>query len=270
MKKIIASILAAVLVALPVAAADYVPSPDAYDIEVVVHPATEDTPAHYGYIVDQEGNVVDTIDVNDVNEIIIYFLSRMVDEEGNRLFNIFMDGDVVYSENAPEEIEELIVAAEAELLQNALADIVENFSAEWATRTNGVPEANAQIARIFNVEAAKEIMDMFAAGYKLRFSLKIKNIDADTTFAVIHKNTGAEKWVFENHTISEDGIVTLEVGGLSPFAILVDSGADPVVDDETPKSPQTGVNAYSVALAIATVLLLGGAVVCGKKAYGKA
>ncbi len=270
MKKFLASILLGALLALPTVAVEYVPSPEKFDeIEVMVEPETEEVGEHYATIYNADGTVHSYIFVNGEAELVIYFLDNEVNENGERMFTIFSDG-VMYEDRAvPEGIYEEILAAEKELLENDLVDIVEDFAEGWTERTGGAPVDHAKLAKVFDIRVIDAINDLLVDGRTLEISFKFRAIEEETRFAIIHKPEEAEKWIFENHTIDEDDVITLTVEKLSPFAILIDSGTGPTIDDDTPDSPQTGVAALSVGIAAGTVALLGGAVVFGKKAFRK-
>ena len=79
----------------------------------------------------------------------------------------------------------------------------------------------------------------------------------------MHKPTDSDEWIVEDYKIDENGVITMTVDKLSPFAIVKDSGKAPTTDVQ---SPQTGVSDTGLILtAVATVILAAGAVVFGKK-----
>jgi hypothetical protein len=106
------------------------------------------------------------------------------------------------------------------------------------------------------------IDDILTTDSKITIEFTVKGIDADDDFIIIHKPTGSDKWVVEEYTIDEDGVITMTVDKLSPFAIVADSGKKPSTDID---SPQTGVADYTVYTVFASILLIGLGIVCIRK-----
>lgn len=266
MKKIIATLLMASLLALPAAAAVYVPSAEHYHPEVIVTPGEDDeNPEWYATIQNDDDSVHDYIYVNGVEELVVHFLEDGTDDEGNREMVIFGDGEHYFDRDAEDEMEQRLTDAEDELLNGDLTEIIDNFADEWENRV-GSPIENVHLVKVFDACVDEATAQHFAEGRTILFDVKLDNLDPDDKFVVIAKERGAEKWTVVEYTINEEGEIGLEMDICTTFAILADSAANPVIDEDTPKSPQTGVEAYTAIFAASALVLLGGAVVFGKKA----
>ncbi len=265
MKKIIATLLMASLLTLPAAAAIYVPSAEHYHPEVIVNPEDDENPEWYASIHEDDDSVHDYIYVNGVEELVVHFLEDGTDDEGDREMIIFGDGEHHFDRDAEDEIEKLLTDAEDELLNGDLTELIENFAEEWENRV-GSPIENVHLVKVFDACVDEATAQHFAEGRTIRFDVKIDNLDPSDKFVVIAKERGSDKWTVVDYVIDENGEITLDMEICTTFAILADSAANPVIDEDTPKSPQTGVEAYTAIFAAGALVLLGGAVVFGKKA----
>ncbi|MBE6598156.1 MAG: hypothetical protein E7638_01800 [Ruminococcaceae bacterium] len=262
--RILASLLLASALVIPAAAVNYVPSAEVIRPNVTVDPDTDaEDDDYYASIHEEDGTEVEKIYVNGIEELVIHFLQPDIDEEEERYHIVFADGSTEKTADPDEKVHQELIDTEEELLNNDIRDLVPNFEEEWTKRTDGAPVENAELVKLFEVSIDDTTAEKMTEGRTLRFSFKVNGLKFGDKFVIINKV--GDTWKFVDYTIAEDGTITLDVSELGVFAILKDSGADPVVDDETPKSPQTGVEAYTMELIAAAVVLCGAAVVLTKK-----
>ncbi len=105
-------------------------------------------------------------------------------------------------------------------------------------------------------------------GHTITFSIQTDLADDDLHF-VLHNPVNHDWEVLEEAEAAHDGIITITVDTLSPFAIAVDQAADLDVDPSGPSSPQTG-ESTSVLFAVGAVALLCAAVVLFGKGSSRA
>ncbi len=234
--------LVAAMLAMPVFAAETVPSIEYKDGVQYVSADFGEDHAHCCKLL-----IVPIFHVN---------LDEIIDEIE---YNI--DDDI--SEEMEGMIRTSLKNALQELKSNSLEDIVDGFADAWVSLTGGAPLENAIVTDLFEVVRICSEEGVFQTEGSVAFSFKVDGIKAGDTFMIIHKPTGYDKWVVEEYTVDESGVITMTVDKLSPFAIVKDSGKAPVA---TVTSPQTGVTEFT---AVATVLgmaaLAVGGVVVGKK-----
>lgn len=91
-------------------------------------------------------------------------------------------------------------------------------------------------------------------GHTITFSIQTDLSDEVLHF-VLHNAVNHEWEVLEEARAMHDGIITVTVDSLGPFAIVVDGAADLDVDPSGPSSPQTGESTSSM-FAVGAVALL--------------
>ena len=155
-----------------------------------------------------------------------------------------------------------VVDSLEELKDNLIHHLVPGFDEAWEKVTGGAPLDNALVHEIFEIVLICSQDQEFKTDEKLTVSFTVEGIGPDDAFVIVHKPTGSDEWIVEEHEIDENGVITIHPDKLSPFAIIKDSGAAPVIDPDAPDSPQTGVEEGADRLAAA---LIGGTVLafCG-------
>lgn len=91
-------------------------------------------------------------------------------------------------------------------------------------------------------------------GHTITFSIQT-DLSDDVLHFVLHNSVNHEWEVLEEAQAMHDGIITITVDSLSPFAIVVDEAADLDVDPSGPSSPQTGESTSPMFAAGAVALL---------------
>lgn len=178
------------------------------------------------------------------------------------LDEIELELDYEISEEMEEQIRQSLKDAYEELKNNPVQDITEGFKEAWDEATDGAPYENIIITDIFEIVLVCSEADAFMTEEKITVKFTVEGIDADDDFVIVHKPTGSDKWIVEEYTIDKDGVITMTVDKLSPFAIVKDSGKQPSTDID---SPQTGVADYTVYTVFASILLIGLGIVCIRK-----
>jgi len=234
--------LVASMLAMPVLAAEFVPS-----VEV------KDGPSLISFVLEEINTPCRTVKVIPYGHI---HLEDIIDEEQLEL-------EYEASELIEETIRESLQKALEELKDRLIHHLVSGFDEIWKEMTGGAPLENAVVTDIFEIVLICSESDTLKTEEKVTVSFTADGIGPDDKFVIIHKPTGSDEWIVEEHTIDENGVITMTVDKLSPFAIVKDSGKAP---EATTQSPQTGVTEHGmVAAAISAVILAAGAVVIGKK-----
>lgn len=241
LKVFTAIILIVSMLAMPVIAAEFVPS-----IEVKRGTSLAD----YGLDSEIPNQTVHIIPYSEI------FSDDIIDEEGLGL-------DPAVSEAMEESIRERLKSVMAELIDNLIHHLVPDFEAEWERVTGGAPLENAIIHDLFEIVQICTETDTIKTGNKITVSIQSHGIDADELFAIVYKPFDSEEWQVAEYTIDENGIITFVIDSRSTVAIVKDSGKAPAADVT---SPQTGVEESGTAAAamIAVVLAAGTAVVVKK------
>lgn len=210
-------------------------------------------------------------------------LIETTDEDGNRVVATINDenGDLVrkvlwgelivtpissaYNDSIEldADIEKTLLDTEAELDAKPLSEFLAAFEAEWKAATEGAPLENSVVAEIFDARLVGDVATYLEGANTITFSLKLDSITAEDAYLLLHKYSAWENIKCE---MSDDGVITITVDSLSPFAVITDTEKAPVVEPDAPDSPQTGVAEYSVLAAIGAVLFTALAVVFAKKA----
>ena len=241
LKVFIAFTLIISMLVVPALAAEFVPSVEYKDGPELVEYKLEE--------VDTPCRTIVVVPYSDIH------LDDIIDEDK-------MDVEYEASEKIEETIRESLKNALEELKDNLIHHLVRGFDEIWEKVTGGAPLENAIVSDIFEIALVCGEADALKTDEKVTVSFTFEGIGPDDKFVVVHKPTGSDEWIVEDHTIDENGVITMTVDKLSPFAIVKDSGKAPSSDVD---SPQTGVEALSMTLAIGTVLLAGAAVVLVKK-----
>lgn len=105
-------------------------------------------------------------------------------------------------------------------------------------------------------------------GHTITYSIQT-DLSDDVLHFVLHNTVNHEWEVLEEAQAMHDGVITVVVDSLSPFAIVVDKEANLDVDPAGPTSPQTG-ESTSVLFAVGAVALLCAAVVLFGKSSSRA
>lgn len=189
---------------------------------------------------------------------------------GNLQLKVFIDNEkynITYdsSRELEEEVKEQLKAALEELEDNLIHHLVTGFDEAWEKATGGAPLENAIVSDLFGIYLICSEVQDFKTDEKVTVSFTAEGIGPDDRFVIVHKPTGEDKWIVEEHEIDENGVITIHPDNLSPFAIVKDSDAAPVVDPDAPDSPQTGVNENVMPAVAAMIILAGCAVICVKK-----
>jgi len=236
-----AVILAACMLVMSVFAAEFVPSIEQKDgVELVSYVLEEiDTPCRTVYIIPYGHTHL---------ERFIFHEEFQIEEK--------------VALEMEEAIRESLKAAMEELKDNLIHHLVPGFDEAWEKVTGGAPLDNAIVHEIFEIVLICSQDQEFKTDEKLTVSFTVEGIGPDDAFVIVHKPTGSDEWIVEEHEIDENGVITIHPDKLSPFAIIKDSGAAPVIDPDAPDSPQTGVEEGADRLAAA---LIGGTVLafCG-------
>ncbi|MBO5127209.1 MAG: hypothetical protein J6N32_06170 [Clostridia bacterium] len=241
-KKILAGILAASMMAMPVLAAEFVPSAERNDSVNLI-----------SYILNEFNTPCCSVHIISIGNI---HLDDIIDEEK-------LDIEYDISEEMEEQIRESLRKASAELQNGVLHELITGFKDAWEKLTGGAPLENAVIHDLFEIVLICSEADAFKTDESVTVSFTVDGIDADDLFLIAHKPTGSDEWILEDYTIDENGVITMTVDKLSPFAIIKDSGKAP---EAAGTSPQTGVQDYTVFAGAAAVALCGiGALCAGKK-----
>ena len=240
-KVIVAISLVLSMLAMPVFAAEFVPSKERGDgAELISYVLEEvDTPCRSVHLI----------------------------PFGKIHFEDFFDEETIgWTEEFSKKVEEFIradlKAAYEEFENSSLTELIHGFEAAWEKLTGGAPLENAVVHDLFEIVLVCSVDEIIITDESVTVKFTVDGITADDLFLIAHKPTGSEDWVLEDYTIDENGVITMTVDHLSPFAIIKDSGEAP---EATVTSPQTGVNDYTAAAVIAAVVLSGCAVVCCKK-----
>lgn len=166
-------------------------------------------------------------------------------------------------EEITEQIRASLIEAVDDLENELVHHLVDGFDKKWDEITGGAPLENHIVYDIFEAAWICSEEQMMITDEKVSFSFKVDGITKDDPFIIIHKPTGSEHWIIEEHEIDENGVITVHADSLSPFAIIKDSKKAPTSDVQ---SPQTGVKETGIVIAAASVIVLAaGAVVLGKK-----
>ena len=160
-------------------------------------------------------------------------------------------------------VRESLEDAMKELKDRLIHHLVRDFDDAWTQITEGAPVENAIVSDIFEIILICSEAEALKTDEKITVSFTVDGIGPDDKFLIVHKPTDSDEWIMEDYTIDENGVITMTVDKLSPFAIVKDCGAAPTPGKD---SPQTGVTERSYTIeAISAVLLIAGAVVIGKK-----
>lgn len=211
----------------------------------------------------QNRNIIDWTSENDSPNRALILVPHDLRNQINFLdgYNHRLSADA--SDVAEQQIREALDAAVLDLENELVHHLIDGFDAYWDKVTGGAPIENYVVYDIFDIALLCGDKQMMITDEKITFSFTIDGITKDDSFVIIHKPTGAEHWIIEEHQIDENNVITLKVDSLSPFAMIKDSGKAPSSDVQ---SPQTGVTETgAAAVAISVVLFAAGAVIVGKK-----
>lgn len=100
-------------------------------------------------------------------------------------------------------------------------------------------------------------------GHTITFSIQT-DLSDDVLHFVLHNPVNHDWEVLEEAQAMHDGIITITVDSLGPFAIVVDGAADLDVDPSGPSSPQTGESISPMFAAGAAALLCAAAFLFSK------
>lgn len=171
--------------------------------------------------------------------------------------------DYENSEMLEENIRTSLRNALAELRENLLHHLVVGFDEAWERITEGAPLENAVVTDLFEIVLICSEAEKFMTDEQITVSFKVDGLEPDDRFLIVHKPTGSDKWIVEEYTVDENGVITMTIDKLSPFAIVKDNGAAPVA---TVTSPQTGVTEFAAAAAVlGMAALAAGGIAVGKK-----
>lgn len=228
--KILTALVLAGMMAISTAAVDFVPSREYYEPGTVVGKDPETGDDYVGKVTDGSNKVVEYLDEEDI---------------------------IINFDKEDEDIKE----GEENLTNNDIKDIVDNFEEEWKEATGGAPTENTGITNIFEVTVPEGTVE---EGGKVEIQITVDQITKDDNIVIIRKDD--DKWVVVEHTIDDNGVITVVIddpNGNSVFAIITDTTLDPTPGQD---SPQTGVEAYSVAVIACAAVLCGVAYIVIRKA----
>lgn len=242
LKVFIAFTLIVSMLAMPTLAAEFTPSAERKDGPKLVEYKLEevDTPCRtvlvipYGHI----------------------HLDDILDEE-------HLDLEYAASEAIEETIRKSLKSALEELKDNLIHHLVRGFDEAWAKITGGAPVENAVISDLFEIVLVCSEADALITDEKITVSFTVDGIGPDDKFIIVHNPTDSDEWIVEDYKIDENGVITMTVDKLSPFAIVKDSRKSSASDIP---SPPTGVSYTGwIVTAIAALILAAGAAIIGKK-----
>lgn len=198
------------------------------------------------------------------------------DENGVFLENVY-EGEVVITPvkdlddtDLPEEIKKALEDAMDELGEKDFEELVSDFEELWNRLTDGAPLDNAVISGLFDIRVIGEKEALLDGDNTLTLSFRLQGVTEEDYFLLLGKLLGDGKWKNVDYTVSEDGIITVNLTEETPFAVVVDNGNAPVVDPDAPDSPQTGADAVSLWAIVGTLICGAAAVLFAVKAKKQA
>ncbi len=236
LKVLVATVLLVAMIAVPAVAATYVPSVEREGVVTLVSAETS-----------ADNRAVVIVPYEDIS------LDDFIDEAS---LGITADA----AEAIEDAVRESLQKAQVDLSLSDMSKLVSGFASAWDKNANGAPTENAVAGDLFEIvlidtETGKMVTDE-------KVTVSFKPSDAVENFVVICKHTGDDTWTVEDHSV-KDGVITVALDKLSPFAIAEDNGAAPASDIP---SPQTGENVTGIIIAAVSVLvLLAAAVVIGTR-----
>ncbi len=155
-------------------------------------------------------------------------------------------------------------------LKNAsdLETLIPGVADAWKKITGGAPLSNMVVAEIFDINMGTAYNKYVGNGFLFKTTLRPASVTNKDKILVAHKNLANNKYEILDYQWVANGGLELTSTSNSPYIIFKDSGASPVVAEDAPKSPQTGVNTLSASLVIGSVVFAGAAaafVVSAKK-----
>lgn len=239
------SLMIATLLAVP-AFANFTPSVEAKPAPAVV--VKEDVAA---VIKDSTGNVAEEIAVSEL------VITSAAEKNGA----------------VHQEIGDNLVRAEKQITKaDHLGHLTPNLekALQNAKKENKIPNIDQVkvedlvVRDLFDVSVVQD--DKIVAipnGKTITFSIQT-NLSDDVVHFVLHNTVNDEWEVLEEAKAMENGVITVVVDSLSPFAIVVDGAANLDVDPAGPSSPQTGVSVSPVYVVGAVALLCAAAFLFNK------
>ena len=250
MKKIFSLVLTVMLLfalAVPAMPVEFVPSAE-QKVEVEVVAITDEEGNAYQAIVELDGEVIDVADGQEI-ELVVTVVSAS-DIAPNKEIEMIL-------EKAVEQVQE---SESVEELCPEITEYVKSMDCE---------AEEFYVYDVFDVSLldviSKDCVDL-PNGATVKFRLQT-DLESDEPFVLLC-NFGGDKWeIVEDVTLDENGVLTVRVKGLAPFAILrrVKTGTlpDPGTG-EIPQSPQTG-DSFPVFYLADALLCAGAAAVLFKK-----
>ncbi len=197
--------------------------------------------------------------------------AQIYDKDGNVIHDV-SDEDFVITpikdkDSADPDTKADLEAAEKELKDKELTDLVPGFEDAWKGATGGAPIKNAVVSDIFDARLTGDSATKLGEGGTVGFTVKVPGLDKNDKFVLIMKGEDGT-WGVVDYTFNEKGELVIKTNELGVFAIVRDSGTV-VIDPNAPDSPQTGVADYLAPVAFAVAALGACAVYFGKKAFAK-
>ena len=250
MKKILALVLTVMLLfalAVPAMPVEFVPSAEQkVDVEIVA--ITDDEGNVYQAIIELDGEVVNVADGREIELVVTVVSSR--DTAPNKEIEMAL-------ERAVKQVQE------AESIADLCPQLVEYV------KRMGYELEDFYVYDVFDVSLleviSKEIVEI-PDGAIVKFRLQT-DLESDEPFILLCNYEG-DKWeIVEDVLLDENGILTVRVKDLAPFALLrrVKSGVlpDPGTG-EIPPSPQTG-DSFPAFYLVGALLCAGAAAVLFRK-----
>ncbi len=195
--------------------------------------------------------------------------TTIYDKDGNVVHEVpdedFVITPIKDKDSADPDTKADLEAAEKELKEKELTDLVPGFEEAWKGATGGAPIKNAVVSDIFDARLIGDSAAKLGEGGTVGFTVKIPGLDKNDKFIIINKGEGGT-WGVVDYTFNEKGELVIKTDDLGVFAVVRDNGAV-AVDPNAPNSPQTGVADYLAPVAFAVAALGACAVYFGKKAF---
>lgn len=250
MKKILALVLTVMLLfalAVPAMPVEFVPSAEQkVDVEIVA--ITDDEGNSYEAIVELNDEIVNVADGLEVELVVTVVSSK--ETSPNKEIEMAL-------EKAVEQVQE------AESISELCPEIDEYME------SMGYEAENFYVHDVFNAALleviSKELVEL-PEDATIKFRLQT-DLESDEPFVLLC-NTEGDKWeIIGDVTLDENGVLTVRVKGLAPFAILRRAKTGVLPDPgtgEIPQSPQTG-DSFPVLYLAGALLCAGAAAVLFRK-----
>lgn len=250
MKKILALVLTVMLLfalAVPAMPVEFVPSAEG-KVEVEIVAITDEEGNVYQAIIELDGEVINVADGKEIELVVTVVSSK--ETSPNKEIEMAL-------EKAVKQVQE------AESVADLCPQIVEYLE------SMGYEAEDFYVYDVFDVSLleviTKESVEL-PEGATIKFRLQT-DLESDEPFVLLC-NTEGDKWeIVEDISLDENGVLTVRVKGLAPFALLRRAKTGVLPDPgtgEIPQSPQTG-DSFPVFYLVGALLCVGAAAILFKK-----